>query len=53
MDKTEKMIRLERALNAEKQRRIHAEREARTLRIAALRLRLKAEPPAARKVWHP
>jgi hypothetical protein len=53
MDKTERMIRLVRALDTEKQRRIKAEREARTLRTAALRSHLKGEPPAGRKVWHP
>jgi hypothetical protein len=46
-DRTEKKIRLIRAVDTEKQRRIKVERQARTLRIAALRLHLKAAPLAA------
>jgi hypothetical protein len=53
MNKAQKVIRLARDLDIEKQRRIKAEREARTLRLATLRWRQKAEPPAMRKVWHP
>ena len=53
MIKTLKVLRLVRELEAEKQRRIKAEREARALRIAALRWWEMREPPAARKVWHP
>ena len=47
------MIRLVHELDTEKQQHIKAEREARTLRLATLRWRQKAEPPAMRKVWHP
>ena len=53
MIKTLKLIRSVRELEAEKQRRIKVEREARALRIAALALHQKTQPPAARKVWHP
>jgi hypothetical protein len=47
MNKAQKVIRLARESDIEKQR------EARTLRLAALRWRQKAEPHAMRKVWHP
>ena len=53
MIKTLKVIRTMRELEAEKQRRIKAEREARALRIPALALHQKTRPPAAHKVWRP
>jgi hypothetical protein len=52
-DNTEKMIRLSRELEAEKQRRVIAEREARVLRMAIAKWHRRAGPPAAGKVWHP
>jgi hypothetical protein len=45
--------RLVRELEVEKQRRIKAEREARTLRLAILKWHQQMEPPLAKKVWHP
>jgi hypothetical protein len=53
MAATVKVMRLIRKLEAEKQRRIKAEREARTLRLAALKWHQHMEPPMAKKVWHP
>ena len=52
MNKAQKVILPARELDIEKQRHIKAEREARTLRLATLRWRQKAEPHAMRKVWH-
>jgi hypothetical protein len=53
MDKAKKVLRLARELDIEKQRRIKVEREARILRLAALKWHQHMEPPAAKNVWHP
>jgi hypothetical protein len=53
LNKTLKELRLARELEAEKQRRIKAEKEARTLRVAALKWHQHVEPPAGKNVWHP
>jgi hypothetical protein len=47
------VLRLARELEIEKQRRIKAEKEARTLRLAALKWHQHMEPPGAKNVWHP
>jgi hypothetical protein len=50
---TQKMIGLDRKLDAEKQRSVKAERQARRLRTAIVKWHRQTEPPTAPKVWHP
>ena len=52
-DDTQKVVRLVRTSDTEKQRHIKAERQARSLRTAIVKWHRQTERPAAPKVWHP